>query len=91
MSSQARAAADAAAVKEAEQSLGDLREGLVQDGYDFQLSMGADSVLEVALVAQPDACAECLVPKEVMVTILESSLPETVRSRGWRLAYPSDR
>lgn len=48
---------------------------LEQDGYRLDWSLDeSSSLLNASVVAGPDACEECLIPKQLMLMILESAL-----------------
>jgi len=66
------------------------REGLVADGYDLVVDGFADGTARLRITAGPDACAECLVPKKLMVSMLEESLKELPDVRAIEVAYPGE-
>lgn len=66
------------------------REGLVADGYDLLVDGFADGTARLRIAAGPDACAECLVPKKLMVSMLEESLKELPDVRAIEVAYPGE-
>ena len=57
----------------ARELLGGLRETLKLDGYVLDVEPG-DPGLHLVVSAEPDACAECLVPVEVFQGIVSSVL-----------------
>jgi hypothetical protein len=63
---------------------------LEADGYRLAVStpQGAPVVLEV--VAGPDACAECLVPKEVLASIAVDHLARAGLRSELEIRYPAD-
>ncbi len=64
-----------------------MRSTLAVDGYHLtveELGTGFD----VRIAADPESCADCLVPKPVMVSMLEPILG--VDAGGIRLSYPGD-
>jgi len=62
-------------MKEAvEEALTELRPSLAADGFDLQLDSMDQGEVHVGLVANPDACMDCLVPDEMLVQILETSI-----------------
>ncbi|GAA1385619.1 hypothetical protein GCM10009613_18280 [Pseudonocardia kongjuensis] len=50
-----------------------LRTGLEADDYAMEVTEAGDR-LEVRISAGPDACADCLVPKDMMRSVLGSAL-----------------
>jgi hypothetical protein len=64
-----------------------LRDTLAAD--DYQLSVEhSDTGVEVRITAGPDACADCLVPKPLMRSILTDALG--VGDDAITLIYPAD-
>jgi hypothetical protein len=75
-------------VKEVLQPIARMLEG---DGYDFRVEVGGDGVIAVAVEATPDACADCLVPPQVMEGIVRATLgEEQLAADGHRItiSYP---
>jgi len=77
-------------VKTIETHLAGFREGLVADGYDIRVDDFADGIARLRITAGGDACAECLVPKNVMVPMLESALKEIPEIRHVDVVYPNE-
>jgi hypothetical protein len=73
-----------------ETHLAGFREGLVADGYDLQVDDFSGGTARLRITAGPEACAECLVPKKLMVSMLEESLKELPEVRKVEVAYPDD-
>jgi hypothetical protein len=67
-------AADTAVLDAALQSL---RDTLEADGYALEWSLQEQNEIAVRVVAGAEACADCLVPPELMRTILSDALSET--------------
>ena len=58
-------------------ALDELAPGLGADGFELRLeAVEPDGRVRIALEAGPDACLDCLVPDELLVAILESSIRE---------------
>jgi Fe-S cluster biogenesis protein NfuA len=57
-----------------EQALTDLRPSLAADGFDLKIDSLTGDEVSVGLVAKPDACMDCLVPDDMLVQILETSI-----------------
>ena len=55
--------------------LTDLRQGLRSDGYELDVVATSPKV-EVAISAGPDACEDCLVPKDLMARYVVNALRE---------------
>ncbi len=65
---------------------------MAADGYALEVSGTDSGGLVVAILAGPDACQECLIPKEVFAGMLSSRLnSEGMEFSGLTLVYPSDR
>jgi hypothetical protein len=54
-----------------------LRDTLEADGYGLEWSVAEQDEIEINVVAGADACADCLVPPELMRTILSDALSDT--------------
>lgn len=55
--------------------ISDFCRALERDGYQLEWNLDeGNGVLDVTVVAAADACKECLVPKEVMLFVLDSAL-----------------
>lgn len=67
--------------------LEEFRKSLAADGYELNVDVGDESAT-VNVVAGPDACDDCLVPKEIMRTMLAPALGVTAESID--LSYPTD-
>jgi hypothetical protein len=72
------------------QQLSEFRKGLVDDGYDLLVDGYADGTARLRIAAGPEACAECLVPKALMVRMLQESLRGLSEIRKIELAYPEE-
>jgi hypothetical protein len=73
-------------------ALASLRAMLEADGYQLALGEEGPDVLVAEIRPGPSACAECLVPKDMMRSYFEGALRE-VLAFGLpeiRLIYPSD-
>jgi hypothetical protein len=65
---------------------------LKADGYALEIGEEVAGALVAEIRAGPDACADCLVPRELMQTYFEKAL-QGVFELGLpqiRLVYPSD-
>ncbi len=66
------------------------KKGLETSGFSV-VCAGAGDVLTVSVVAGPDACVECLVPKAVLQSIIGGELAAGgVAVRAVKVVYPSD-
>ena len=63
---------------DAEAALSGLRDVLIADGYDVSLSISGPETLGLDVIAGPGACAECLVPKDLMTAIVMDALAGTI-------------
>jgi hypothetical protein len=64
-----------------------LQSTLAADGYRMEIAEAGDRVA-VTIIATPQACADCLVPKDLMRGILEQALG--VPADAIDLTYPRD-
>lgn len=75
---------------EIQDQLADIREGLIADGYDMSVRTH-DAVLTIEIVAGPDSCADCLVPKDLMTQMIRAALGSSAEANGpIELMYPRD-
>jgi hypothetical protein len=58
------------------------------DGYDLQIDRLDDDRIRGEVSARPDACADCLVPKGVMATIIATACG--IDASAVELVYPED-
>ena len=70
-----------------QKQLDQLKQTLQADDYRMDVDIQGD-VAKVAIVAGPDACEECLVPKPLMQSMLAPVLG--VDPAGITLVYPTD-
>lgn len=73
-----------------EEALGDLRRALAADGYALTVRDLPGGAVQVEIAAGPAACAECLIPKDVMLEILRSSLSGIPDVGPLDLRYPQE-
>jgi hypothetical protein len=66
------------------------RSMLAQDGYDVRLERASPGELHLAIIAGPEACEECLVPKEILSGIIEANLPPEMAGTKVLLTYPTE-
>jgi hypothetical protein len=74
---------------ELDDALQGLRDVLGADGYRLDYAVHGDRELVVSVLAGPDACADCLVPRQVMEGILADALQETPYTVA-RVEMPAD-
>ena len=55
-------------------ALGDLRQALQADGADMEVEGLEAGVATIRLVLGPEACLDCIMPKDVLEKILLSSI-----------------
>lgn len=68
--------------------LEEVRALLRPDGYDVEWRLEGLDTVALTIVAGPSACADCLVPKQVMMSIVDGMFEDT----GVRVAdvvYPA--
>jgi hypothetical protein len=73
-----------------EQALAGLRESFVADGYDLRVDGLDGDRVKLSILAGPEACEECLVPKPQMEGIILQSLKDFPDVRQLELHYPTD-
>jgi hypothetical protein len=74
------------------QALTPMTQALAADGYHLKLDVSEESIL-VSIEAGPDACADCLIPKDLMLDMLRTRLEdEGLLSSDLpiHLSYPSE-
>ncbi len=65
--------------------------GLAADGYALEVSRAGSGGLEVHIVPGPDACEDCLIPKELFIEMISHRLRSGgVEFSGLSLVYPTD-
>jgi Fe-S cluster biogenesis protein NfuA len=58
-----------------ETALEALRPGLASDGFELRAGgVSSDNTVRVILEAKPDACLDCLVPDEFIVSMIEDRI-----------------
>lgn len=80
------------AAARAEQALQLLRDSMEADGYDLSVGPGASELL-LRIKAKPHACAECLVPKPMFLSLVQQTLKEAGSFNEripMRIIYPAD-
>lgn len=66
--------------------------GLEADGYWLQVGLADGDGLCVEVVAGPEACEDCLIPKEMFTSMIASTLNSKGLAFGQiTLVYPNDR
>jgi hypothetical protein len=65
-----------------ESALEPLRAGLGPDGFDLRVGGIVEDDVRIVLEAKPGACLECLVPDDLMVTMLEDAIRRVYPSLG---------
>lgn len=71
-----------------EAALRGLRDTLAADGYELVWSIEDGNRIGIRVVAGSDACADCLVPPELMRSIVDNELSGT-RYRVGSIALPA--
>jgi hypothetical protein len=68
-----------------------LADALLADGYELRATQTADRAARVEVVPTPDACEDCLVPRDVFGAIIRTRLTEML-SGTWEVevVYPAD-
>ena len=64
--------------------------GLAADGYSLEVTRSGSGGLRVEIVAGPDACEDCLIPKDMFEGMVRSRLgSEGVEFSGISVVYPT--
>ena len=78
-------------VESAVSALQPFSSGLAADGYSLAVNVLDGDGLVVEIVAGPDACEDCLIPKEMFAGMLAARLgSEGVVFSDLTLVYPTD-
>ena len=80
------------AVKEVAASLEEMTAMLGSDGYGLDISVASDRI-GLTVVPGPDACKECLVPKDLLASIAMQMLAKSnieVDPDAIDIVYPAD-
>ncbi|HEV7679619.1 MAG TPA: hypothetical protein VGQ42_13725 [Candidatus Dormibacteraeota bacterium] len=79
------------AAAEADELLAPIRTGLEADGYRLNVS-AAGEALRIDVEATPEACADCLVPKGIMETMVRQALAarDGLDAVAIEIGYPAD-
>lgn len=73
----------------ADDAITETRKGLEASGFSVTCAQN-DGVLTVSIAAGPDACAECLVPRPVLQSIIGNELAgRGVQVGGIEIVYPA--
>jgi hypothetical protein len=65
--------------------------GLAADGYALEVTSPETGRLRLEIVAGPDACEDCLIPKEMFTAMISTRLhSEGVAFSDLTLVYPND-
>jgi len=73
-----------------EAALQPIRKSLQADGYDLVVNNFHEGVLSVEIQAGPQACVECLVPKDLMELMIQQSVKTLARSVQVQYPEPSE-
>lgn len=74
----------------ADQAISETRKSLEASGFSVACA-DTGGVLTISLTAGPEACADCLVPRAVLESIVGRELAERgVQALGIRVVYPAD-
>jgi Fe-S cluster biogenesis protein NfuA len=65
-----------------EDALSQLRPSLAADGFSLTLRDVTDGTANVVLEAGPDACGDCMVPDDMLVTIIQQAVGDRTDAVG---------
>jgi hypothetical protein len=68
-------------------ALDGIRSALEADGYELHVDPDGDDQFAIRITAGPEACADCLVSKQLMSDMIGAVAPSGV---AWSLQYPAD-
>ena len=74
-------------------ALTSVKDVLQADGYDLDLDISSDESVRVEVVAGPDACKDCLVPKDLFTMMMVNQLTDagiSLPTERIDLIYPND-
>lgn len=77
-------------VRDLDRSLADIRDGLAADGYHLTADLREDGGLRVSVTAEPEACDDCLVPKDVFRAIIGDAVGALATPDRIDVDYPED-
>jgi predicted GTPase len=81
--------ADNANTQTLDEVVGRLQRTIGEDDYSIIATVVEEGSVDLRVLARDDACAECLVPKDMMRLIADNFLAE-IEYRVRELAYPED-
>jgi hypothetical protein len=61
-------------MKQIDAALDDVREALAADGYELSVVPGVGEHVTIEVKAGPNACVECLIPKDVFEQMVTATL-----------------
>lgn len=71
-----------------EAALGHFKQSFAADGYLLEIVSFERGVLHLAIEAEPHACAECLVPPQIMASLIKTELNGESDVTDIRIKYP---
>ena len=72
-----------------EKALENLASSFAVDDYRLSIAGFSDGVLKLTIDAGPSACAECLVPENILSGIIRNTLPQELPVSKIEIEYPS--
>ena len=73
-----------------EARLSGLRDGLAADGYELHIDAVSEDTARMHLTLAPGACSKCLIPKDMLVPMIEAELAGLSHPLTVDLAYPAE-
>ena len=73
-----------------DEQLSEVRGVLQADGYELRVDGLEGGLLRLTVIAGEDACEECLMPKDIMVMMVQDSLQSQPEIRRIEVSYPHD-
>jgi hypothetical protein len=65
-----------------------IAEALRADGYELEVK-DESATLSLKITALPDACEDCLVPREIMAPMISAALGGRYRAEQIEIEYPA--
>lgn len=72
------------------EELAGIRHGLEASGYELRVDGVQADLLRLSVVARAAACRECLMPKDIMLMVVQQALLSRPEIRRIEVRYPHD-
>lgn len=75
---------------EIEAALDHFIQSFATDGYRLEVVSFRDGALDLAIESEPHACADCLVPPDMMIGLVRTQLGDQPDVTNIRIKYPGN-